>query len=78
MRFALKLLAVGRWHGPWSRGHLAFCGLVLAPGVEPSGAATLHVATTGAVRGNTAERILIGFGVGQSKLQASAAVETEY
>jgi hypothetical protein len=47
-----------------------------APGMGRAGAATLHVAITGAVPGNTAERILIGFGVGQAKLQASAELET--
>lgn len=48
-----------------------------APGKAPAGAAMLHVAITGAVPGNTAERILIGFGVGQAKLQASAELETD-
>jgi hypothetical protein len=47
-----------------------------APGVARADAATLHVAITGAVPGNTAVRILIGFGVGQAKLQASAELET--
>jgi hypothetical protein len=47
-----------------------------APGMARAGAATLHVAVTGAVPGNTAERILIGFGIGQAKLQASAELET--
>jgi hypothetical protein len=47
-----------------------------APGMARAGAATLHVAITGATPGNTAERILIGFGVGQAKLQASAELET--
>jgi hypothetical protein len=46
-----------------------------APGVARAGAATLHVAITGAIAGNTAERILIGFGAGQAKLQASAELE---
>lgn len=48
-----------------------------APGMVRAGAATLHVAITGAVPGNTAERILIGFGVGQAKLQATAELETD-
>jgi hypothetical protein len=48
-----------------------------APGRARAGAATLYVAITGAVPGNTAERILIGFGVGQAKLQASAELETD-
>lgn len=46
-----------------------------APGVARAGATTLHVAITGAVAGNTAERIFIGFGVGQAKLQTSAELE---
>lgn len=46
-----------------------------APGAARSDAATLDVALTEADGGNAAKRFLIGFGVGQAKLQATIELE---